>query len=69
MLQVILSLTQFKYYLTDFLFQVILELPVKSNDSLWNEEFLAVSTCEPRTALYIICVLAVPFLIILFAFQ
>jgi len=49
--------------------KVILELPVRSNDTLWNEEFLAVSTCEPRTALYIVCVLAVPLLIILFAFQ
>ncbi|XP_054278718.1 uncharacterized protein LOC129005225 isoform X2 [Macrosteles quadrilineatus] len=49
--------------------KVILELPVKSNDTLWNEEFLAVSTCEPRTALYVVCVLAVPLLIILFAFQ
>lgn len=49
--------------------RVILELPVKANDTLWNEEFLAVSTCEPRTALYVICVLAVPLLIILFAFQ
>uniref|UniRef100_A0A1B6LJN2 E3 ubiquitin-protein ligase APD1-4 middle domain-containing protein n=1 Tax=Graphocephala atropunctata TaxID=36148 RepID=A0A1B6LJN2_9HEMI len=49
--------------------KVILELPVRPNDTLWNEEFLAVSTCEPRTALYIACVIAVPLLIILFAFQ
>ncbi|XP_046687113.1 uncharacterized protein LOC124372745 [Homalodisca vitripennis] len=49
--------------------KVILELPVRPNDTLWNEEFLAVSTCEPRTTLYIACVIAVPLLIILFAFQ
>lgn len=49
--------------------KVILELPVRANDSLWNQEFLAVSTCEPRTAIYVGCVIAVPLLIILFAFQ
>lgn len=49
--------------------KVVLELPVRANDSLWNQEFLAVSTCEPRTAIYIGCVVAVPLLIILFAFQ
>lgn len=49
--------------------KVILEVPVRPNDSLWNQEFLAVSTCEPRTAIYVGCVIAVPLLIILFAFQ
>lgn len=55
-----------KFWSTD---KVILELPVRANDSLWNQEFLAVSTCEPRTAIYVGCVIAVPLLIILFAFQ
>uniref|UniRef100_A0A1B6DZJ1 E3 ubiquitin-protein ligase APD1-4 middle domain-containing protein n=1 Tax=Clastoptera arizonana TaxID=38151 RepID=A0A1B6DZJ1_9HEMI len=49
--------------------KVVIELPVRKNDSLWNQEFLAVSTCEPRTSIYIGCVIAVPLLIILFAFQ
>ncbi|PSN39806.1 hypothetical protein C0J52_13621 [Blattella germanica] len=49
--------------------KVVLELPVRANDSLWNEEFIAVSTCEPRTALYLGCVIAVPLFILLFAFQ
>lgn len=49
--------------------KVIIELPVKNNDSLWNEEFLAVSTCEPRTAIYIICIISMPLLLVLFAFQ
>jgi len=49
--------------------KVVLELPVRPNESLWNEEFIAVSTCEPRTALYVFCVLAVPVFILIFAFQ
>lgn len=49
--------------------KVIIELPVSTNDSLWNEEFLAVTTCEPRTAVYVGCIVAMPLLIILFAFQ
>jgi peptidyl-prolyl cis-trans isomerase SDCCAG10 len=49
--------------------KVVLELPVRPNESLWNEEFIAVSTCEPRTALYLGCVLAVPVFILFFAFQ
>jgi peptidyl-prolyl cis-trans isomerase SDCCAG10 len=49
--------------------KVVLELPVHPNDSLWNEEFIAVSTCEPRTALYLVCVISVPLFILFFAFQ
>jgi peptidyl-prolyl cis-trans isomerase SDCCAG10 len=49
--------------------KVVLELPVSPNESLWNEEFIVVSTCEPRTALYLSCVIAVPVLILFFAFQ
>lgn len=49
--------------------KVVLELPVRPNESLWNEEFIVVSTCEPRTALYLSCVLAVPVFILFFAFQ
>lgn len=49
--------------------KVVLQLPVRPNESLWNEEFIAVSTCEPRTALYLGCVIAVPLFILLFAFQ
>lgn len=49
--------------------RTVLELPVRGNDSEWNEEFVVTSTCEPRTSLYIFCVLAVPLLILLFAFH
>lgn len=48
----------------------IVEVPVPNqNATLWNEEFVAISTCEPRTAVYLGCVLAVPLLILIFAFQ
>lgn len=49
--------------------KVVLHLPIRKNDTLWNQEFLAISTCEPRTSVYIICVLSVPLFILLFAFQ
>lgn len=49
--------------------RVVFELPVRANETRWNEEFLVVSECEPRTAVYLVCVLAVPLLILLFAFQ
>ncbi|XP_059475650.1 uncharacterized protein LOC132196789 isoform X2 [Neocloeon triangulifer] len=61
--------------------KVVLEVPVapgkegpsnSSADSLakhWNEEYLIVSTCEPRTSLYLVFMLLVPILILTFAFQ
>nr|CAD7401045.1 unnamed protein product [Timema cristinae] len=49
--------------------KVVIELPIRNNDSLWNEEYVVVTTCEPRTALYLGCVIAVPLLILMFAFQ
>lgn len=49
--------------------KVVFELPVKANETRWNEEFLVVSECEPRTAVYLVCVLSVPLLILFFAFQ
>lgn len=49
--------------------KVVFELPLKSNQSLWNEEFLVTSECEPRTIVYLICILSVPLLILLFAFH
>ncbi|XP_043475237.1 uncharacterized protein LOC122506891 isoform X2 [Leptopilina heterotoma] len=49
--------------------RTVLELPVRGNDSQWNEEFVVTSTCEPRTSIYIFCVIAVPLLILLFAFH
>ncbi|KAL0279340.1 UNVERIFIED_CONTAM: hypothetical protein PYX00_000925 [Menopon gallinae] len=48
--------------------KVVLEMPVNANDSLWNQEYVVVSTCEPRTMVYAACVIAVPILILLFAF-
>ncbi|XP_067205465.1 uncharacterized protein [Linepithema humile] len=49
--------------------RTILELPLSGNDSQWNEEYVVVSTCEPRTTVYIICVIMVPLLILCFAFH
>ncbi|CAG4995515.1 unnamed protein product [Parnassius apollo] len=49
--------------------RVILELPLRNNDSLWNEQFVIISECEPRTSIYLVCVIAVPILILVFAFQ
>lgn len=49
--------------------KLVMELPVKENESLWNEEFIVVSECEPRTAIYAACVITVPVLVILFAFS
>lgn len=54
-----------KFFSTE---KVVMELPVSDNESLWNEEFVVVSECEPRSVLYTICVIAVPVLVILFAF-
>lgn len=49
--------------------KVVFELPLKNNESLWNEEFLVTSECEPRTIVYLLCVLSVPLLVLLFAFH
>ncbi|XP_037042951.1 uncharacterized protein LOC119079274 [Bradysia coprophila] len=49
--------------------KVVFELPLKNNESLWNEEFLVTSECEPRTIMYLLCVLSVPLLVLLFAFH
>ncbi|CAB3226248.1 unnamed protein product [Arctia plantaginis] len=49
--------------------KVVLELPLRNNDSLWNEQFVIISECEPRTSIYMVCVIAVPILIVVFAFQ
>ncbi|CAH0697442.1 unnamed protein product [Spodoptera exigua] len=49
--------------------KVVLEVPLRNNDSLWNEQFLILSECEPRTSIYIFCVIAVPILILVFGFQ
>ncbi|XP_046972470.1 uncharacterized protein LOC124539218 [Vanessa cardui] len=49
--------------------KVVLELPLRNNDSLWNEQFVIISECEPRTSVYLACVIAVPILILAFAFQ
>ncbi|KAJ8708588.1 hypothetical protein PYW08_009970 [Mythimna loreyi] len=49
--------------------KVVLEVPLRNNDSLWNEQFVIISECEPRTSVYIACVIAVPILILIFAHQ
>ncbi|XP_026315937.1 uncharacterized protein LOC113227254 isoform X2 [Hyposmocoma kahamanoa] len=49
--------------------KVVLELPLRDNDSLWNEQFVIITECEPRTSIYLVCVITVPVLIIMFAFQ
>ncbi|CAL7950074.1 unnamed protein product [Xylocopa violacea] len=49
--------------------RTVLELPLNGNDSQWNEEYVVVSTCEPRTAVYLLCIISVPLLILIFAFH
>lgn len=49
--------------------KVVFELPLNSDETLWNEEYVVISECEPRTAVYLICVISVPLLILVFAFQ
>ncbi|XP_065215348.1 uncharacterized protein LOC135842011 isoform X2 [Planococcus citri] len=48
--------------------RTIIELPKPSEDALWNEEFIFVSKCEPRSTLYLLCFLSVPLCLLLFAF-
>ena len=48
--------------------RTVLELPISGNDSQWNDEYVVISTCEPRTAVYLICSMAVPLLVLMFAF-
>ncbi|XP_053985034.1 uncharacterized protein LOC128879681 isoform X2 [Hylaeus volcanicus] len=49
--------------------RTVLELPLSGNDSQWNEEYVVVSTCEPRTSIYLLCIMLVPLLILVFAFH
>lgn len=49
--------------------KVVFELPINNNETLWNEEYVVISECEPRTAIYLICVISVPLMILFFAFQ
>lgn len=49
--------------------KLVVELLVRENDTLWNEEFVVESECEPRTAIYALCVITVPVFVILFAFS
>lgn len=49
--------------------KVVFELPINNNETLWNEEYVVISECEPRTAIYLVCVVSVPLMILFFAFQ
>nr|XP_023014593.1 uncharacterized protein LOC111504309 [Leptinotarsa decemlineata] len=49
--------------------KLVMELPVNGNESLWNEEYIVVSECEPRTAVYAVFILLVPIMVGLFAFS
>ncbi|KAB0803475.1 hypothetical protein PPYR_00445 [Photinus pyralis] len=49
--------------------KTVMEVPITSNQSRWNEEFVVVSECQPRTIIYMCCAVSVPILIMLFAFQ
>lgn len=49
--------------------RTILALPGPIDDSQWNEEYLFHTKCEPRSTLYLICILLVPVCILLFAFS
>nr|CAI5851290.1 unnamed protein product [Callosobruchus analis] len=48
--------------------KLVLELPVPENNTVWNEEFVIVSECEPRTAIYMMCAVMVLIMVIMFAF-
>ncbi|XP_043508550.1 uncharacterized protein LOC122527976 [Frieseomelitta varia] len=48
--------------------KAVLELPLNGNDSQWNEEYVVVSVCEPRTSIYLLCIISVPLFILIFAF-
>lgn len=48
--------------------KTIIELPNPSDDALWNEEFIFVSKCEPRSMLYLLCFMSVPLCLLIFAF-
>lgn len=49
--------------------KLVMELPIKDDQDLWNQEYVVVSVCEPRTTVYVVCILSVPILVMLFAFQ
>lgn len=49
--------------------KIVMEVPITTNQSRWNEEFVVVSECQPRTIIYVCCILSVPIFIMLFAFQ
>lgn len=49
--------------------KVVMELPVREHEDLWNNEFVVISQCEPRTAVYVAFVISIPILIMIFAFQ
>lgn len=49
--------------------KLVMELPVSENSTLWNEEFIVISECEPRTAIYMFCMIMVPILVTVFAFS
>lgn len=49
--------------------RTVLELPLTGNDSQWNEDYVVLSMCEPRTSIYLLCIILVPLLILVFAFH
>lgn len=49
--------------------RTVFELPLSGNDSQWNEEYVVVSTCEPRKSVYTVCIVAVPVLFLFFALR
>ncbi|CAG9835386.1 unnamed protein product [Diabrotica balteata] len=49
--------------------KLVMELPLVDNESLFNEEFIVLSECEPRSSVYAVFVILVPILVIFFAFS
>lgn len=49
--------------------KVVFEMPLTEHSKLGRDEYTVRSECEPRTIIYVICVISVPLLILLFAFQ
>ncbi|CAH1999678.1 unnamed protein product [Acanthoscelides obtectus] len=48
--------------------KLVLELPLPENNTVWNEEYVIVSECEPRTAIYMLCAVTVLIMVVMFAF-
>lgn len=47
----------------------VLDMVMSGPTSFTEDEFIAISTCQPRSAVYAICLIAAPILFVLFSFH